>query len=127
MTREVIRMPNAPERPYSPAIRAGDNIFVSGQVGARDNQGNEIEGIEGQTKQCLDNASQILDVAGSSLSDVVKVTVFLSDMANFAKMNEVYQTYFPKDRPARSTVEARLVNSAMLVEIECIAYSPKKV
>lgn len=125
MTKEVIRMPDSADRPFSPAIRAGDNIFVSGQVGIRDNQGNEIEGIEGQTKQCLDNASQILEAAGSSLADVVKVTVFLKDVADFAKMNEVYQSYFPEDRPARSTVITGLVNSAMLVEIECIAYCPK--
>ncbi len=127
MTKEVIKIPNAPERPYSPAIRAGDYIFVSGQVGVRDNQGNEIEGIEGQTKQCLDNASLILEMAGSSLTDVVKVTVFLTDVASFARMNEVYQTYFPENPPARSTIAASLVNPAMLVEIECIAYCPKGV
>ncbi len=123
--REVIRMPNAPKSPYSPAIRAGDYIFVSGQVGIRDNQGNDIEGIEGQTKQCLDNANRVLGMAGSSLTDVVKVTVFLGDVADFAKMNEVYQTYFPEDPPARSTVATALVNPAMVVEIECIAYCPR--
>jgi 2-iminobutanoate/2-iminopropanoate deaminase len=126
VTREVIRIPDAPERPYSPAIRAGDYIFVSGQVGTTDDNGNAIEGIEEQTKRCLDNASRILEIAGSSLTDVVKTTVFITDVADFAKMNEVYQTYFPKDRPARSTIVTGLVNAAMVVEIEFIAYCPGK-
>jgi len=124
VAKEVILMPNAPSYPFSPAVRAGDYIFVSGQGGFLDAQGKGVKGIEAQTKQCLDNIRRILEAAGSSLTDVVKVTVFLGDVAHFAKMNEVYQTYFPEDYPARSTAVTGLVVPTMLVEMECIAYSP---
>ena len=127
MPKEVIRMANAPKLPFSPAIRAGNYIFVSGQGGVRDSQGNEVKGIEEQTKRCLDNIKRILEAAGSSLTDVVKVTVFLNDAANFARMNEAYQAYFPEDPPARSTAVTDLVVPAMLIEIECIAYCPQEV
>jgi 2-iminobutanoate/2-iminopropanoate deaminase len=122
MGKEVITVPNAPKLPYSPAIRAGDYIFVSGQVGFIDSAGKEVKGIEAQTRQCLENVKQVLVAAGSSLNEVVKVTVFLSNAAHFDLMNEVYRSYFPKDCPARSTVVTSPVLPNMLVEIECIAY-----
>ena len=122
--REVIIMPNTADRPFSSAVRAGDFIFVSGQGGHVDAQGNPVEGIEAQTRQCFKNMKQVLQAAGSSLSDVVKVTVFLANIDDFAKMNEVYRGYFPKDAPVRSTVITGLVSSDMLIEIECIAYKP---
>ena len=122
--REFIIMPNTAGGFISPAVRAGDFIFVSGQGGVVDAQGNPVEGIEAQTRQCFENMKQVLQVAGSSLSDVVKVTVFLANIDDFAKMNEVYRGYFPKDAPARSTVITGLVHSDMLIEIECIAYKP---
>jgi len=126
MAKEVIRVPNAPKLPFSPAIRAGDYIFVSGQGGFSDSQGNEIKGIEAQTRRCLDNIKQILETAGSSLDDVVKVTIFLGDVNNFSEMNKAYQEYFAEDaRPARSTAVTGLVVPTMLVEMECIAYCPK--
>ena len=124
MAKEIIRISNAPSYPFSPAVRAGDYIFVSGQGGFVDAQGKEVKGIEAQTERCLDNIRRILEAAGSSLTDVVKVTVFLGDVAHFAKMNEVYQTYFPEDYPARSTAVTGLVVPTMLVEMECIAYLP---
>lgn len=124
MTKEIIQVPNAPKYPFSPAVRAGDYIFVSGQGGFVDADGNSVAGIEAQTRLCLDNINRILSAAGSSLTDVVKVTIFLGDVANFAKMNEVYQTYFPEDYPARSTAVTGLVMPNMLVEMECIAYRP---
>ncbi len=117
-------MPNAPKYPFSPAIRAGDYIFVSGQGGFVDAKGKEVKGIEAQTRQCLENTRQVLETAGSSLDDVVKVTVFLGSVADYAKMNEVYQRYFPKDMPARSTAVTGLVIPGMLIEMECVAYSP---
>lgn len=126
MTKEVINVPNAPKYPFSPAIRAGDYIFVSGQGGFIDTKGSEVQGIEAQTRQCLENMKQVLEVAGSSMSDVVKVTVFLGNVDDYAKMNEVYQSYFPKDQPARSACVTGLVIPNMLVEIECVAYSPPK-
>lgn len=126
MFKKVIDIPNAPKLPFSPAIRAGDYIFVSGQVGLVDAEGKELETIEAQTKQCLENIKQILVAAGSSLNDVVKVTVFLSDVSNFTKMNEVYRSYFTKDLPARSTAITGLVYPSMLIEMECIAYCPSR-
>ncbi len=122
--RKVIIMPNTADRPFSSAIRARDFIFVSGTGGRVDAQGNPVEGIEAQTRQCLENMKQVLQAAGSSLSGVVKVTVFLANVDDFGKMNEVYRDYFPKDAPARSTVITGLVRSDMLIEIECIAYKP---
>jgi len=126
MVKKVITLPDAPKFPFSSAIRAGDYIFVSGQVGHTDAQGREITGVETQVKQCLENIKRVLAAAGLSLDDVVKVTVFLRNEKDFAKMNEVYQSYFTKDRPARSTVIAGLVLPSMLIEMECIAYSPTK-
>ncbi|GAI12164.1 unnamed protein product [marine sediment metagenome] len=126
MTKQVISVPNAPRYPFSPAIRAGDYIFVSGQGGFQDPKtGEAIKGIEAQTKQCLDNMKEVLETAGSSLDDVVKATIFLGDVANYAKMNEVYQSYFPKNYPARSAAVTGLVIPNMLIEMECIAYFPQ--
>lgn len=126
MMKKAITVPSAPKLPLSSAIRAGDYIFVSGQVGFTDAQGKEIRGIGAQTKQCLENMKEVLAVAGASLGDVVKVTVFLRNMKDFARMNEVYQSYFTKDYPARSTVMVGLGLPNMLIETECIAYSPIK-
>lgn len=124
MAKKVITVPNAPKLPYSPAIRSGDFIFVSGQVGFIDSAGKEVKGIEAQTRQCLENIKQVLSAAGSSLNDVVKVTVFLNNASDFNQMNEVYRSYFPKEYPDRSTVVTIPVIPYMLVEIECVAYSP---
>jgi len=126
MVKKVITLPDAPKFPFSSAIRAGDYIFVSGQVGHTDAQGREITGVKTQVKQCLENMKRVLAAAGLSLDDVVKVTIFLRNEKDFAKMNEVYQSYFTKDRPARSTVIAGLALPSMLIEMECIAYSPTK-
>ena len=124
MKKQVINVPNAPRLPFSAAIRAGDYIFVSGQGGFVDAASREVKGIEAQTRQCLENMKRVLVTAGSSLDDVVKVMVFLGSVGDFARMNEVYQGYFPKDQPARSTAVTGLVIPNMLVEIECIAYCP---
>ena len=122
MARRVISVPNAPNMPFSPAIRTDQYVFVSGQAGFYDPKtGKEIKGIEAQTKQALENMKEVLEAAGSSLRDVVKVTVFLGNSDHFTKMNEIYATYFSKDYPARSTVIAGLALPQMLIEIECIA------
>jgi len=125
MKGEAINLPNAPTLPFSAAIRAGDYIFVSGQIGFTDAKGGEVKGIEAQTKQCLENVKQVLTAANASLDDVVKVTVFLRNGEDFAKMNEIYRTYFVDNKPARSTVIVGLALPSMLVEAECIAYSPQ--
>ena len=122
--KEVIIMPGVEDHPYSSAVRAGEYIFLSGQIGSVDDRGNDVKGIQAQTKQCLENMKQVLEAAGASLGDVVKVNVFLVNVDDFPKMNEVYQSYFPKDRPARSTIVTRLVIPELLIEVECIAYKP---
>jgi len=126
MVKKVITLPDAPKLPFSAAIRAGDYIFVSGQIGHTDAEGREVKGIEAQVRQCLENMKKVLAAAGSSLDDVIKVTVFLRHEGDFPKMNEIYQSYFSKDRPARSTVVADLALPSMLIEIDCIAYPPPK-
>lgn len=126
MAKQVITVPTAlPGVPYSPGIKAGDYIFVSGQVGHVDSKGSKVEGIEAQTRQVLNNMKNVLAAAGASMSDVVKSTVFLVKADDFAKMNEVYKSFFEKDYPSRSTViVAALARPEILVEIECIAYRP---
>ena len=100
----------------SPAIRVGDLIFLSGQLGGRDST------IQGQTTNALNNIKNILESAGSSMTNVVKCTVFLVDAKDFSGMNQSYAAAFPKDPPARSTVIiSALVVPTGKVEIECIA------
>jgi len=123
--REVVSVPNAPNLPLSPAMKAGSYIFVSGRSGHKDDEGREIKGIKAQTRQCMERMKQALEMAGASVNDMVKATIFLATAEDFAEMNEVYQSYFPdKDYPARSAVVVGLLNPAMHVEIECIAYKP---
>jgi len=123
MAKKTIIMPNTAEYPFSSAVRAGGYIFLSGNGGFVDKDGRKVKGIESQTRQCLENIKQVLEAAGSSLSDVVKTTVFITDIDDFAPMNEIYKGYFTEDRPARSTVVTGLVNPDMLIEVECIAYT----
>ena len=122
--KEVILLPNTEHLPFSSAVRAGDFIFVSGTIGVRDAQGNALEGVEAQSRQCLENIKRVLEFAEASLSDVVKVQVFLTQAENWTKMNEVYTEYFPEDRPTRTALLANLIKPEMLVEMECIAYKP---
>lgn len=125
---ERINPPGAPEPrgPYSPAVRAGDFIYVSGQ-GPIDPTANEFSygGIQHETRLVLTNIQHILDAAGATMADVVKCSVFLSNGQDFAAMNEVYSEFFGKNKPARTTVEAQFANPKMKVEIDCIAYRPK--
>jgi 2-iminobutanoate/2-iminopropanoate deaminase len=109
--------------PLSPAVRAGDLVYVSGQV-PTDSSGAVVQGgIEAQTKQVLENIKAALALAGATLDDVVKTTVIIEDVRDFAGMNKVYASYFPSNPPARTTVEARLVID-IKVEIEAVAYKP---
>lgn len=107
--------------PLSAGVRAGDYIFLSGQVGFGPDGRLVRGGIEAETRQTLDNLAAVLAQAGRSLADVVKVTVFLADLDEFAAFNGVYRTYFPSEPPARSTVEAGLMIGAR-VEIEAVAW-----
>lgn len=108
--------------PYSQAVEAGNMIFVSGQLPLDPKTMNFVPGdIQEQTKQCLTNVMAILDEAGYETTNIVKVTVFLKDMNDFAKMNEIYATFFTDHKPARAAVEvARLPKDAQ-IEIEAVA------
>ena len=107
--------------PYSQAIKAGGLIFVSGQLPVDPASGQFPAGVQAQTRQSLTNAGHILEAAGSDLSKVVKTTVFLADMNDFAAMNEVYAAFFSGAFPARSAVQVARLPKDALVEIECIA------
>jgi 2-iminobutanoate/2-iminopropanoate deaminase len=115
-----------PRGPYSPAVRAGDFIFVSGQ-GAVDVATNKMSygDIQHETRIVLDNIKRILEGCGASMKDVVKCSVFISDGKDFGAMNQVYVEFFGNDRPARTTVETGFADPKMKVEIDCIAYKPK--
>jgi reactive intermediate/imine deaminase len=111
-------------RPFSPAVRAGDFIYVSGQVPADANGEIVVGGIEAQTRQVMDNLTTVLALAGATLDDVCKCTVWLQDARDFGAFNRVYMGYFKNGKPARSTTEARLMVDAK-VEIDVIAYLPR--
>lgn len=108
--------------PYSQAIEVNGFVFASGQIPIDPATGEFVEGgIKEQTRQALTNASRIMEEAGIDLSHVVKTTVFLSDMADFAAMNEVYSTFFKEPYPARSAVAVKALPKGALVEVECVA------
>ena len=121
---KAINTNNAPAAigPYSQAIEANGMVFASGQLPIDPATGNFAEGgIKEQTRQSLINAQNILKEAGTDLAHVVKTTVFLSDMANFGEMNEVYSEFFTQPFPARSAVAVKTLPKNALVEVECIA------
>ncbi len=120
--REVVGEPPG-GRPYSPAVKVGNLIFVSGQVALDPDTGEAVrDSFEAQVRRVMDNIKHIVEQAGSSMADIVKTTVFLTDMGKFAEMNEIYGSYFEKDPPARSTVEVSALALGFDVEIECIAF-----
>lgn len=113
-----------PAAPYSPGIRFGNLLFTAGAVGA-DVNGKVPADIREQTRNVFDNLKAVLAAAGSGLDHVLKVTVYLTDISEFAAMNEVYRTYFTGDLPARTTVAvAALARPELRIEIEMIAYIP---
>ena len=135
MAKEIIKLSTTPSGfpsgvpagipLYSPGIRAGEYIFITGQVGAVDDQGREVKGTEAQTRQLLENIKKILEAAGASLSDVVQTTNFLVNVKDWEQMNKAYNSYFSEGWPARSTIiVAGLSKPEWLVEIECIAHHP---
>ncbi len=110
--------------PYSQAICVGNMVYTAGQIPLDPASGSVIEGdIEAQTARVLDNLSAVLEAAGSSLNQVVKTTVFLQDLGDFAAMNGVYAQYFDAVKPARSTVEVAALPLGVKVEIEAVAIS----
>ncbi|MCH5322360.1 MAG: RidA family protein [Helicobacter sp.] len=119
---EIIATKNAPQAigPYSQAIKIGEMIFTSGQIGLTPS-GELTQGIEAQTRQVLNNLKAVLEEAGSSLDKVVKTTIFLSDMEDFALVNTIYAEFFGEHKPARSTIGVQKLPKNALVEIECVA------
>jgi 2-iminobutanoate/2-iminopropanoate deaminase len=124
MQRERVNTNGAPAAigPYSQAIASGQLVFASGQVAMEPASGQLVDGdVQVQTKRVLENLSAVLLAADSSLGQVVKTTVFLTTMDDFASMNEVYAGFFPSDPPARSTIAVAALPKGALVEIEAIA------
>jgi 2-iminobutanoate/2-iminopropanoate deaminase len=122
--KHAISSPGAPEAigPYSPAVRAGQLLFVSGQVAIDPASGNMIAGaIADETRRVLDNIGELLLAAGRSFGDVVRTTVYLADMNDFAAMNDVYAEYFAAPYPARATVQVARLPKDARVEIDVIA------
>jgi 2-iminobutanoate/2-iminopropanoate deaminase len=123
--REIIFTPSAPNPigPYSQAVKTDSLIYLSGQIPVDPQSGTLIEAdIALQTKQVFANIAVVLDAAGSSFSNVLKTTVFLTDMNNFPLMNEIYASYFDSDdAPARSTIQVSALPLGSLVEVEVIA------
>ncbi|MFN3351192.1 RidA family protein [Pseudorhodoplanes sp.] len=125
--RKVISTPNAPEAigPYSQAIRAGNTIYLAGQI-AIDPKTKELKKgtIEEETKLVLENLKAVLAAEGLGMEHIVSTTVFLKDLNEFGKMNAVYATFFPKNPPARATVEVARLPRDVKVEIAAIAVAP---
>jgi reactive intermediate/imine deaminase len=112
-----------PTRPFTPAVQVGDVIYLAGQIGTSASaQGGVVPGgIQAETRQTMDNIRDVLEKSGSSMAHVVKCTVFMADMAEWDAMNEVYTTFFPGNKPARSALGANGLALNARVEIECIA------
>ncbi len=124
MLKSVVYSENAPEPigPYSQAIQAGNMLFVSGQIAIQKSTGQFIIGnIEEETIQVMTNIGDILTAAGMDFSNVVKSSIFMKDMNNFPKINEVYGRYFKDNAPARESIEVSRLPKDVNVEISCIA------
>src|SRR5579883_2501742 len=120
MTRQHF---GAPQVPLAPAVRAGGFIYISGQVPVGADGAIVQGGIEAQTRQVMENIRAALMLAGAELKDVIKTTVILADARDFAAFNKAYAAFFPKEPPARTTLEARLMID-IKIEIEAVAYKP---
>jgi len=125
MNKAVIKTADAPQAigPYSQAVMAGGFVFVSGQIPIEPKSGNVLEGdIKAQVRQVMENAAAILAATGCDMSNVVRSTIYLRDMGDFAQVNEVYGGYFPTEPPARVTVEVSRLPKNVAVEIDFVAW-----
>ncbi|HEU5203288.1 MAG TPA: RidA family protein [Candidatus Limnocylindrales bacterium] len=122
-SRQAVSSSNAPAAigPYSQAIVADGTVYCAGQIGLDPATGELAEGLEAQAERALRNLTAVLDAAGATLADVVKTTIFLADMGDFAAVNAIYATFMPDPPPARSTVAVSGLPKGALVEIEAIA------
>ena len=124
MQREVIRTDKAPKAigPYEQALKLGGWVITSGQIPLDPRTGTLVEGdIAAQTRQVLENLRAVLEAAGSCMTRVVKTTVYMTNLGEFQKMNEVYAEYFPQDKPVRSTVGVAALPRGSQVEIDVVA------
>ena len=125
MKKQIITTDKAPKAigPYSAAVRVGSFVYTAGQIGIDPATGEVVPGgIEAETRQVLTNLKHILEAAGTSLEHVVKTTVFLRDINDFARMNAVYAEFFTANPPARSAVQAAALPKGVAVEIEAVAF-----
>ena len=122
MDKEVIHTGSAPAviGPYSQAIRAGNTVYLSGQLGLDPATGNLRDGIEAQTRQVLDNLQAVAAAAGGSLDDVVKLTLLLADLADFARVNEIMAARFKQPYPARATYQVAALPKAGRIEVDAV-------
>ena len=118
---EYLDPPGAEGRPFTEAVRVGNMLYLSGKIGSVPGQGLVEGGIQPETRQVMENIKDALERYGSSMNQVVKCTVFLADIAEWSAMNEVYVTFFPEHRPARSALGSSGLAIGARVEIECMA------
>lgn len=121
---KVLNTRNAPQPigPYSQGIEAEGLIFLSGQIGLKPDTGELVEGLTQQTQQVMQNIRAVLESAGYSFANIVKTTVYIKNMADFTKFNQVYAEYFKESPPARTTVEVSALPKNALIEIDIIAH-----
>jgi reactive intermediate/imine deaminase len=123
MPKEAIHSKHAPAAlgPYSQGVRAGNTVYLSGQIGLDPPTGNLVEGIDAQTHQVFKNLRAVAQAAGGELADIVKLTIMLADLADFAKVNEIMATYFKAPYPARATYQVAALPKGARIEVEGIA------
>ncbi len=126
--KEILKVPGTVEGlPFSPAVKVGNIIYLSGQIGNVRGTRNLVSGgIRAETQQALENIRSVLEASGSSLDRVIKCTVYLADIGDYDAMNQVYATVFPKDPPARSTIATSGLALGARTEIECMATARQK-
>lgn len=122
MTRSIISTPNAPAAigTYSQAVRAGNTVYMSGQIGLNPKSMQLVDGFEAQTVQVFDNLKAVAEASGASLADAVRLTIYLTDLSNFAKVNEIMARYFDQPYPARAAVGVKELPRGAVVEADAI-------
>ncbi len=122
MSRIIVSTPNAPAAigTYSQAVKAGNTVYLSGQIGLDPASGQMVEGFETQTVRVFDNLKAVAEAAGGSLADAVKLTIYLTDLANFGKVNEVMARYFDEPYPARAAVGVKELPRGAVVEADAV-------
>ena len=122
MTRSTVSTPKAPAAigTYSQAVRAGETLYLSGQIGLDPETGRLVDGIENQIRRVFENLKAVAEAAGGSLGDAVKLTVYLTDLAHFARVNEIMSAYFEQPYPARAAVGVAALPRGALIEADAI-------